>query len=94
MTPLKKVKSHPDVVDYSRELPFYNKHIEKLKINRLKNIDLFSELPFYEERNVIKTDHAFRGYGMSYKVEIIEKEDPIKWLEASKSSLKTCLEIS
>ena len=74
MTPLKKVKSHPDVVDYFRELPFYNKHIEKLKINCLKSIDLFSELPFYEERNVIKTDRAFRGYEMSYKVEIIEKK--------------------
>ena len=33
MTALKKVKSHPDVVDYFKELPFYNKHIEK-KINK------------------------------------------------------------
>ena len=54
----------------------------------LKNIDLLSELPFYEELNVIKTNHAFRGYAMSYKVEIIEKKDPIKQLEASKSSIK------
>ena len=29
---LKKIKSHPDVVDYFKELPFYNKHIEKPKI--------------------------------------------------------------
>ena len=28
------------------------------------------------------------GYGMSYKAEIIEKKDPIKELEASKSSIK------
>ena len=48
MTALKKVKSHPDVVDYFKELPFYNKHIEKPKIKHLKNIDLLSELPFYE----------------------------------------------
>ena len=88
MTTLKKVKSHPDVVDYFKELPFYNKHIEKPKIKRLKNIDLLSELPFYEELNVIKTNHAFRGYAMSYKVEIIEKKDPIKQLEAIKSSIK------
>ena len=47
-----------------------------------------SKLPFYEELNVIKTNHAFRGYAMSYKVEIIEKKDPIKQLEASKSSIK------
>ena len=88
MTALKKVKSHLDVVEYFKELPFYNKHIEKPKIKRLKNIDLLSELPFYEELNVIKTNHAFRGYAMSYKVEIIEKKDPIKQLEASKSSIK------
>ena len=84
MTDLKKVKSHPDVVEYFKELPFHNKHIEI----RLKNIDLLSELPFYEELNVIKTNHAFRGYTMSYKVEIVGKKDPIKQLEASKSSIK------
>ena len=31
MAALKKVKSHPDVVEYFKELPFYNKHIEKPK---------------------------------------------------------------
>ena len=91
MAALKKVKSHSGVVDYFKELPFYNKHIEKPKIKRLKNIDLLSELPFYEELNVIKTNHAFRGYAMSYKVEIIEKKDPIKHLEASKSKIKDLL---
>ena len=68
MTVKEKVKSHPGAVDYFKELPFYNKHIEKPEIKRLKNIDLLSELPFYEELNVIKTDHAFRGYTMSYRV--------------------------
>ena len=38
--------------------------------------------------NVMKTNHAFRLYAISYKVEIIEKKDPIKQLEASKSSIK------
>ena len=74
MTVLKKIKSHPDVADYFKESPFFNKHIKKPKTKHLKNIDLLSELPFYEERNVIKTDHALRGYAMSYKVEIIEKK--------------------
>ena len=46
MAALKKVKSHSGVVDYFKELPFYNKHIEKPKIKCLKNIDLLSELPF------------------------------------------------
>ena len=73
MTALKKVKSHPDAIEYFRELLFYNKHIKKPKIKLLKNIDLLSELPFYEELNVIKTNHAFRGYAMSYKAELVEK---------------------
>ena len=93
MKALKKVKSHPDVIDYFKELLFYNKHIKKPKIKRLKNINLLSELPFYEALNEIKTNHAFRGYAMSYKVEIIEKKDTIKQLEASKSSIKTWLMI-
>ena len=91
MTALKKVKSLLDVVDYFKELPFYNKHIEKPKTKRLKNIDLLSELPFYEELNVIKTNQTFRGYATSYKVEIIGKKDPIKQLVASKSSIKDLL---
>ena len=46
MTVKNKVKSHPDVVDYFKKVPFYNKHIKKPKIKRLKNIDLLSELTF------------------------------------------------
>ena len=38
--------------------------------------------------NVIKTNYVFRGYAISYKVEIIEKKDLIKQLEAGKSSSK------
>ena len=82
-----KVKSHPDLVDYFKELPFYNKCIEKPKVKLLRNIDLSSELPFYKELNVTKTNHAFRGYIMSYKVKLVEKKDPIEQLEASKSSI-------
>ena len=84
MAVLKKIKSHPDTVNYFKELPFYNKYIKKAKIKLLKNIDLLSELPFYEELNVIKTDHAFRGYEMSWEiVEIVEKKDPLIQLETS-----------
>ena len=88
MAVLSKIKSYSDAGDYFKELPFYNKPIEKPKIKRLKNIDLLSELPFYEELNVIKTDHTFRGYAESFKVEIIERKDPINQLEASKSKTK------
>ena len=61
-------------VDYSKELPLYNKPIEKSKIKRLKNIDLLSEQPFYEQLSIIKTNQAFRGYAISYKVKIVEKK--------------------
>ena len=76
------------VVDYFKELPFYIVSIDKPKIKRLKNIDLLPELPFYDQLNIIRTDHAFSGYAMSYKVEIVDKKDFIVQLEASKSSIK------
>ena len=76
MTILSKIKSHSDVINYFKELPFYNKPIER-PVKRLKNIDLLVELPFYEQISVIKTDQAFKGYAMSYKIEIIEKKYPI-----------------
>ena len=42
MTVKAKTKPHPGEVDYFKELPFYNKHIENPKVKRLKNIDLLS----------------------------------------------------
>ena len=89
MTVLKKTKSHQDVINYFKELPFYNRYIEKPKIKKLKNIDWLSELPFYDELSIIKTDQAFKGYEMLYKVGIIDKKDPLAQLE----TLKTCLMI-
>ena len=55
MAILSEIKSHSDVIDYFKELPFYNKPIEK-PVKHLKNIDPLVELPFYEQLNVIKTD--------------------------------------
>ena len=62
--------------------------IGKPKIKRLKNINLLAELPFYDQLNIKRTEHAFSGYAMSYKVEIVDKKDVIIQLEASKSSIK------
>ena len=50
MAAFKKVKSYSDVVDYFKELPFYNKRIEKPKIKLLKNIDLLSEISCFLNR--------------------------------------------
>ena len=65
---LSKIKSHSDGIDDFKELPFYNKPIEK-PVKRLKNIDQLAE-----QLSVIKTNQAFKGYAMSYKVEIVEKK--------------------
>ena len=46
MAVFSKNKPHSDVVDYFKELSFYNKPIEKPKVKRLKNIDRLVELPF------------------------------------------------
>ena len=75
-------------IDYFKEFPFFNVPIEKPKIKRLRNVDLLAELPFHEQPDIIKTNQAFKGCAMSYKVEIVEKKDLIVQLEVSKSSIK------
>ena len=88
MKVLSKIKSHSDAVDYFKELPFYNKPIKKPKVKRLKNIDGLLELPLFEQLNVIKTNGAFKGYTISYKVEIFEIKDPLVQFKANKLSIK------
>ena len=91
MTVYKKVQTKQkllDIINYVKEIPFYNKYIEKPKIKLLKNIDLLSDLPFYEELSVVKTNKEFRGYEMIYKVELVDKKDPLSQLKASKSSIQ------
>ena len=68
MTILSKIKSHSDLIHYFKELPFHNKPIER-PVKRLKNND-----PLAEQLSVIKTDQAFKGYAMSYKVKLVEKK--------------------
>ena len=80
--------TYSSVKYYFKEILFYNRPIEKPKIKRLKNIDLSAELPFVEQLSIIKTNQAFSGYAMSYKVEIVERKDSVVQLEASKLSIK------
>ena len=80
--------THLNVTDYFKEIPFYNRPIEKPKIKRLRNIDLSTELSFFEKLSIIKTNQAFSGYAMSYRVEIIGRKDLIVQLEVSKLSIK------
>ena len=69
-------------------LPFYNTFIEKPEIKKLSNIKLLQELPFYDELSTVKNSNAFSGYARSYKVEVVDKKDPLVQLEVSKSSIE------
>ena len=84
MTVLSEINS----VNYFKELPFYNKSIEKPRIKHLTDINLLAELPFYKQLSIIKTNQVFKGYAISYKVEIVEKKYLIVQLKAGKSSIK------
>ena len=88
MAVLSKNKRYSDIIDYFKELPFYNKPIKKSTVKRLKGIDQLIEPPFYEQLDVIKIDEAFSGYAMSYTVQILERKHPIVQLKASKLSIK------
>ena len=46
MAVLSKIQPYSDAVDYFKELPSYNKPIEKPKVKSLKSIDWLAELPF------------------------------------------------
>ena len=57
----KKIKNKEnllDVINYFKELSFCNTSTKKPKIKRLKNIDLLSELPIYDELSVVKTEKS------------------------------------
>ena len=84
---LSEIQSHSDVINYFKELPFYHKLVER-PLKSSKNIDRLTEILFYEQLSIIKTDQAFKGYVMSYKVEIVENKDPIVQLKASKLSIE------
>ena len=54
MAILSKIKSHSDAINYFKEIPFYDKPIER-PVKRLKNIDPLVKLPFYEQLSITKT---------------------------------------
>ena len=57
----------------------------RLKIFQTK---LLQELPLYDELSIAKNLNAFSGYARGYKVEIVDKKDPLVQLEVSKLSIK------
>ena len=45
------------------------------------------ELPFYSELSIVKNNSAFSGYARSYKIEIVDKRDPVIQLKSSEVSI-------
>ena len=72
----------------SKNFHFIIGTLKNQKLNNWKTLIWFLNFLFNKELNVIKTDHAFKGYATSYKVGLVEKEDPLIQLEASKSCIK------
>ena len=64
-------------MEHKRNVPFYNTFIERPKVKKLFNVKLLKELPFYDELSIVKNNSAFSGYARSYKVEIVDKKNPL-----------------
>ena len=79
---------HWDAKKLFQILPFYNTSTERPEIKKLSNVQLLKELPFYDELSIVKSNSAFSGYARCYKVEIIDKRDPIIQLKSSELSIK------
>ena len=80
-----KVKFHPDIAEYFKELPSYNKHIKKPKIKK-QWFAFWTSFLRRTERNksklcVWKIRNELQSWNNW-------KKDPIKQLEGSKSSIK------
>ena len=72
-----------------KEQQFYNVPIEKPKTKHLNNVGMLSELPFYDELNIIKTGKAFKSCSIEIKKDRGEKmNDPLAQLEASQPVIK------
>ena len=56
-------------------------------IKKFNNAELMSKLPLYKDLNVEEIDEAFRRYAKSYKVEIVDKKDPMIQLHSSKKCI-------
>ena len=66
-----------------KEFPFYNVLIEKPNIKNLNDVEMLSELPFYDELNIVKT-----ATSKIIKDKHGNMNDPLVQLEASKPVIK------
>ena len=58
-----------------KKLFSYNAPTEKSRIKNLNNVDMFREVPFYDELNIVNTAKAFKRYAKGYNIEITKDKD-------------------
>ena len=71
-------------------LPFYNVLIDFVKsdaVRKFNNVKFMSKLPFYKDLSVKEISDAFKRYAKSYRVEIVDKKDPMIQLYSSKGRI-------
>ena len=73
-----------DAKNIFKTIPFFNTYIDQPDIKKISNKKLLQEVPFYDELSIVQNLNTFSGYARSYKVEIVDKKDPLVQLEASK----------
>ena len=68
-------------------LPFYNVLIDFVKrdaVKKFSNVKLLGELPFYKDLSVGEIGEAFKRYAKSFRVEIVDRKDPMIQLYSSR----------
>ena len=68
-------------------LPFYNVLIDFIRsdtVKKFSNVELMSELPFYKDLGVREVSEAFKRYAKSFRVEIVDRKDPMIHLYSSR----------
>ena len=79
-----------DSKELLKKLPLYSvliDFIKQPKVKKLTNAKLLRELPFYRDLTVKEIGEAFKRYAKSFKIEIVDKKDPMIQLYSSKSCI-------
>ena len=79
-----------DNKQFLKILPFYNVLIDYVKNDVVKkycNVKLMNELSFYKDLDVKEISEAFKRHAKSYRVEIVDKKDPMIQLYSSKKRI-------
>ena len=56
-------------------------------VKKFNNVELMRKLPFYKDLDVKEINEAFKRYTKSYRVEIVDKKDPMIQLYSSKKRI-------